>query len=327
MSTRAVAACVACAALGCTLTYPLDDYFDERGIETIALVDDVQEIAVGRASLYASDGERLVRVPARGEVRDPVLIARTTREGIHGLVANGASLVAWCDGSDGGAWYTVDDGPAQRVPGSTTCAAMAVGPDVVIHLARSKDRATVRRFVVSKQAFDADLSLPRSADDPVLTTTSDGAAVLSSALGVVRQCSPGDDGCEDGLCRISSVSRPPEVRTFRVGAGGRPLLVTALQAILFAPTASCCRLDSEDCATDAVRSMRGVSTADAFDVLDGDIYALRQGHVLRVWSFVDPAKDEVVAPAPANASLLAVDHAQAYFVDGNKIERSPLRIP
>lgn len=308
------------ALSACTLASPASDYFDEQGIETVAIVERPQELAHGGAGLFVSDGARVLAMGSGA-----VEIGRaTTGSGVRGLVARG-DLVAWCDGADRASFAL--SGPGRALPAPGPCDGVAVGRDAVIQLSAGLDASTVRRFVVSTQTMEADRVLPGAGANAAIAATDEGVIVAATGAGVLRECLPGDAGCEGGWCRLSAVDREVGSRGLllaRSPAGVRPLLVTALQGVLFASTTECCSFDAAECAFDAVRSQRGVSLAESVAERDGVLYALRPGRVTRVWSFADPSKDEPVAPASESARLLAIGPAHAYFADGSKIQRTPL---
>lgn len=311
---------------GCTLALPSRDYFDDAGVETIAIADGVEAIALAGEWLYLTDGTRVARVPAHRGESEPEDVARAARGPIHGLVGNGVSLAAWCEGDDGGAWYAVADGPATRLPDSTSCSSVAVSSDAVAYVAGGGG-VRVRRFMIARQAYEADVTVEGPPDSVAIGVASSGALVASTRAGIFRTCVPGDVGCEDGLCRIAAIS-PSGVRAVRtIGAGAslRPILVTPFQGVFIAPSSTCCPFDATECAADALRSRRGIPSNEEIEVLGDVLYAQRQGAVTRIWSFSDPARDEVVAPSSSSARFLAVDEGHAFFLDGRKIQRAPLR--
>jgi hypothetical protein len=107
------------------------------------------------------------------------------------------------------------------------------------------------------------------------------------------------------------------------GAALRPLLVGD-EADLLASTVACCAFAGRVCSIDALRSRRTVFAGDAFAVLNGRLYTLHASSVARVNSFVDPTKDQPVAPGTPSARLLALSPLHAFFVDGRKLQRAPL---
>ncbi|HKE02172.1 MAG TPA: hypothetical protein VKE69_14235 [Planctomycetota bacterium] len=326
MSARALA--IALAAGGCAFTHASSDYFDSRGIETVAIVDDALAIAYSGPSLYVTDGTRVLRASADGDIGAPVEIARTSGEGIRGLSASGTGLVAWCDGVAGGAWYAAEGGASQRVPGSTTCDATAAAAGAVSYLSSDASDVTIRRFVIAGAKMDLDTRLAAAVTPARIWASADGVLVTTSDAGIIRTCLPGDTGCENGLCRMASVNARTIQTVTATGSGAavRPFVISDL-AEMFAPTSACCAFRDEACPGDAYRTRRTVFSGDAFAVLNGALLTLHASNVARVESVPDPTKDATVAPSSRSARLLAVSPTHAFFVDDRKIQRAPLALP
>lgn len=316
------------AAAACTATLPASDYFDGSGVETVGLVDNVEALALAGETLYATDGARVLAFDARGPARatEGEEIARGAQR-VRGLVAEPGGLVAWCDGTEGGAFFRAPGRGPVRLADSSRCDAVAVSAGKVTVAAAEAFGVTLRRTVVATGASDLDLALPTGpqATTPLLATAADGVLFVATSAGVARECLAGDVGCERGLCRVSaaSVEDVSSLHASLAGTSARPVLVTGLAATLVAPTTTCCPSTARSCATDALRSQRGVSVGAAFAVYEGALYTLRQGGVFRVESFVDAEKDRFLAAAPSSARRLALDEARFFFQDSRKIQRAP----
>ena len=336
MRTWLLSACVfSLPVAGCVLALPTRDYFDPDNVETVAVVDGVDAIAFSGSSLYISDRTRILAVSGDGSIADPVEITTSQSGLIFGLSGNGRDLVVWCEGSNGGVWYRLEGQSAQRVPGTTTCASVAAGADLVSYSDTIPGGITLHGFHPSTGQFDPDpASLAAPEDAPTLAfVTPDGANLTASAAGVLRDCLPGDTGCQAGFCRISSTQIHHDAVSLlavgAVGSGGlaRPLLVTEEDATLLAGTTACCAFGDAVCTLDPFASHRGLSSGDAFAVRNGVLYTQHSGRIFTVPSFGDPSQDEPAAVAALGAQLLAVSDAHAFYVDGRKVQRAPLFAP
>lgn len=320
-----------CAALtmatmcACSLVAPSSDYFDDAGVETVAVVPNVRQAVATHALLYVASDRILLAGPADG-LGDRTTV-RTAAGDLRSLVSNDIDTVAWCE--DGaGAWVRRNEESPARIPGSLACASIAVhGPTVAYF--ETSGSLTLRTFDVEQGRIVSERIVRTSDPSPALVAFSgDGTSYTVTSQGVARECLPDDRGCEDGLCRLASTtSASSNLAVIGSGAAARPMWVTDLQAVLFAPTRSCCAFADKSCDNDARRQRRGVTSSSNYAVRGSTLFALRESALRRVDSFVDPTQDVVVASATSGAQVLALGDRHAFFMDGDKLQRVRYRAP
>ncbi len=320
-----VVAMVIALGSGCSLVAPSRDYFDEGGVETVAIVANVDQAAATGALLYVSAGRVLLAGPVDG-LGDRVAVRSATGD-LRSLVSNGTDTVAWCE-EGGGAWLRRNEEPPTQIPGSTACASIAAHGRSVAYF-ESSAALTLRTFDVEQGRVVEERIVRTSDPSPALVAFSgDGTVYTVTSQGVARSCLADDRGCEDGQCRIASTtSASSNLWVVGSGASARPLWVTDVQSVLFAPTHICCAFADKSCDNDALRQRRGVSSSHNYAVRGTTIFALRESALRRVDSFVDPTQDVVVASATSGAQVLALGDRHAFFMDGDKLQRVRYRAP
>jgi hypothetical protein len=312
-------ACLATLAAGCTVLAPAGDYFDERGVETIAVAHaSIDAMAIAGDRLYVAEGDTLY-AKSVDDLGELVPVATATA-GFANLTTDGVSVVAWCDG---GAWYLAFGGPARPIPGSSRCAAISARGGVVAYI-ESAGANTVRRWDAATGTARGELVLPTT--DPTGLSVglgADGVVHVGSAIGLVRECQLADRGCEDGLCRLGSFSpTSPSLSVLGSGASARVAWFDDVVGELTAPVAACCPFAAKDCAADPLRGRRSTGAPGSVAVDDDRVFVLHDGSVKVVDAFADPTRDVVVAPAVLNARLLAVGGGRAVFAEGSRILRA-----
>lgn len=310
---------------GCSLVAPSSDYFDPGGVETVAVIPNVNQAVATHTLLYVSDGRALLAGAVDG-LGDRVSV-RTAAGELRSLVSNGTDTVAWCE-DGGGAWVRRNEEPPTRVPGSLGCASIAAfGPSIAYF--ETSAALTLRTFDVERARVVEERIVRTSDPSPALVAFSgEGTAYTVTSQGVARTCLPGDRGCEDGQCRIASTtSASSNLAVIGSGTAARPVWVTDVQAVLFAPTQACCAFADKSCDNDALRQRRGVTSNSNYAVRGATLFALRESALRRVDSFVDPTQDVVVASATSSARVLALGDRHAFFMDGDKLQRVRYRAP
>lgn len=316
---RASSFAMALLVSGCTLVSPASEYFDERGVETIAVASaTVDAMVVTGTRLYVAEGKTLYTksVDDSGD-----LVAVTTAStSFSNLTTDGESIVAWCDE---GAWFASAGGGARKIPGSSRCTSIGARDGVVAYV-EVEGAVRVRKWDTRRDTAIADLVLPTT--DPTNTSLgmgTDGSVHVGFERGLVRECLADDRGCEAGLCRVGSFTpNAPTLSVLGVGVAARVVWFDQVVGVLSAPVSACCPLEAKSCDADPLRDRRSSPTLGAFAVRDGLVYLLRDGSVKVVDAFADPTKDVVVAPSVQGARFLAIGEGRAVFTEGSKILRS-----
>lgn len=316
---RAASFGVALLVSACTLVSPASEYFDERGVETIAVASaTVDAMVVTGTWLYVAEGKTLF---AKSVDDDGELVAAaTTVNSFTNLTTDGVSVVAWCDE---GAWFVTTGGEARKIPGSARCTSIGAHDGMVAYV-EVEGAVRVRKWDTRRDASIAELVLPTT--DPTNTSLgigTDGAVHVGFERGLVRECQADDRGCEAGLCRVGSFTpNAPVLSVLGVGVAARVAWFDQVVGVLSAPVSACCPLEAKSCDADPLRDRRSSPTLGAFAVRDGLVYVLRDGSVKVVDAFADPTKDVVVAPSVQGARFLAIGDGRAVFAEGSKILRS-----
>lgn len=322
MSARRLAP-IASLVIGCTALAPAGDYFDERGVETIAVAGaSIDAMTIAGERLYVAEGNTLY-AKSVSDLGDLVPVATATARFAE-LTSDGAFVVAWCDG---GAWYLTAAGPAKSIPGSSRCSAISARGGVVAYVEVGGPIA-VRKWDVASATSRGDVVLPTT--DPTETSVglgADGVLHVGTAIGLLRECQRDDRGCEDGLCRVGSFSpSSPSLSVVGVGSAARVVWFDDVVGDLTAPVGACCPLAAKDCAADPLRGRRSSGAPGTAAVRDDRVFVLRDGSVKLVDAFADPTRDITIAPAVPNARFLAIGDGRAVFADGSRILRSPFAL-